>query len=476
MMNDDEQLAQDDEDVARREAKRLERVIQLEAESAAMGEKLKEELYQMYERTARDLRRMVNDFYGRYVSRSKSQGAAGTIETKQVLLYDQAVKHLEAAEIKEWNDSVVLREERIDKETNRAVRERLQAKLKGITCGTSPPRSRFDVLSGHMRMALDQLDVAGAQQMEKAFESLLSNVYAKKISDMKQNDEEQFVDKEIRHDDHLDAEEIAKALSDPWNGTTFSERLTFNMSKLQYHLRETMVQGLIQGKSSSAVVKDLAARMGTSFKQVERIINSESAHFHSEATLLAYRASGVKQYKYVAKLDKRTSTECRELNGQRFDVSDAIIGVNFPPLHPGCRSITVEYDGGAGHDKKSIEKTSIETLTRDEARQTVQNLLNNGEISLSDLESIIPQGVSSTFVKTTSITDGAKYEFLLADGQKAIIRWHSPDPVAASKYPGAASGTRWTAQIKVGNKQLKTDGTWTKNQSLNEVHVPIEGK
>ncbi|MNI61535.1 hypothetical protein D3C73_1168140 [compost metagenome] len=89
---------------------------------------------------------------------------------------------------------------------------------------------------------------------------------------------------------------------------------------------------------------------------------------------------------------------------------------------------------------------------------------------------MIPSGVPNTFVKTSSITNGAKYEFLLADGQKVIIRWHSPDPVAASKYPGAVSGNRWTAQVKIGNKQLKTDGTWTKNQSLNEVHVPIEGK
>ncbi|ERI09031.1 hypothetical protein [Aneurinibacillus aneurinilyticus] len=89
---------------------------------------------------------------------------------------------------------------------------------------------------------------------------------------------------------------------------------------------------------------------------------------------------------------------------------------------------------------------------------------------------MIPSNVSNTFKPTSTIVAGAKYEFTLADGQKAISRWHSPDSVAASKYPGSVSGTRWTAQIKIGNKQLKTDGTWTKNQSLNEVHIPIKGK
>jgi len=86
---------------------------------------------------------------------------------------------------------------------------------------------------------------------------------------------------------------------------------------------------------------------------------------------------------------------------------------------------------------------------------------------------MVPPGVPNTLARTGSVKNGAKYEFVLADGQKAIIRWHSPDPVAASKYPGASSGHRWTAQIKIGNKQLRTDGAWSKKQSLNEVHIPI---
>ncbi|WP_432804084.1 pre-toxin TG domain-containing protein [Bacillus arachidis] len=97
---------------------------------------------------------------------------------------------------------------------------------------------------------------------------------------------------------------------------------------------------------------------------------------------------------------------------------------------------------------------------------------------LSTKERLIAAGWTTLNVISVgkALLDGAKYQFTLADGQKAIIRWHAPDPVAASKYPGSASGTRWTAQVKIGNKQLKIDGTWTKNQSLNEVHIPIRGK
>ncbi|MBC1729064.1 pre-toxin TG domain-containing protein [Listeria seeligeri] len=128
---------------------------------------------------------------------------------------------------------------------------------------------------------------------------------------------------------------------------------------------------------------------------------------------------------------------------------------------------------GAGTE---IGKYSVETLNRDQARTVVENLLDNGEISLKDLQNMVPEGIPNTFKPTDTIKNGAKYEFQLSDGQKAIIRWHEPDPAAAAKFPNSASGSSWTAQIKIGNKQVTVDGLWTKKQNSNEVHVPIQGR
>ncbi|MBC1488875.1 hypothetical protein HCJ52_07930 [Listeria sp. FSL L7-1485] len=97
-------------------------------------------------------------------------------------------------------------------------------------------------------------------------------------------------------------------------------------------------------------------------------------------------------------------------------------------------------------------------------------------MSLKDLQNMVPEGTPNTFKPTDAIKNGAKYEFQLSDGQKAIIRWHEPDPVAAAKFPNSASGSSWTAQIKIGNKQVTVDGLWTKKQNSNEVHVPIQGR
>ncbi|KYG90771.1 hypothetical protein A0U40_18005 [[Bacillus] sp. KCTC 13219] len=46
-------------------------------------------------------------------------------------------------------------------------------------------------------------------------------------------------------------------------------------------------------------------------------------------------------------MDLRTSDICASLDGKKFDLKKAQAGVNYPPMHPNCRSTTipvVEYD------------------------------------------------------------------------------------------------------------------------------------
>jgi NAD+--asparagine ADP-ribosyltransferase len=44
----------------------------------------------------------------------------------------------------------------------------------------------------------------------------------------------------------------------------------------------------------------------------------------------------------VAVMDSKTSEICREHDEKEYDVSDATVGRNYPPLHPRCRSTTVQ--------------------------------------------------------------------------------------------------------------------------------------
>nr|WP_225445846.1 deaminase domain-containing protein [Paenibacillus arenosi] len=111
-------------------------------------------------------------------------------------------------------------------------------------------------------------------------------------------------------------------------------------------MEKTVSQGWRHGKGSNEISKELSDQMGASFKHIEILVQGESAYFHNEAIRLAYDAVGVKQYEYVAKLDRRTSDTCQSLDGKRFNVSDAQRRINYPPMHPRCRSTTIEVADG----------------------------------------------------------------------------------------------------------------------------------
>ena len=59
-----------------------------------------------------------------------------------------------------------------------------------------------------------------------------------------------------------------------------------------------------------------------------------------EATAMSYVEAGIDEYTYLATLDLKTSEICRRLDGKTFLLSERQEGVNYPPMHPNCRSTT----------------------------------------------------------------------------------------------------------------------------------------
>lgn len=56
---------------------------------------------------------------------------------------------------------------------------------------------------------------------------------------------------------------------------------------------------------------------------------------------MGYKEAGIEKYLFLATLDLKTSEICRKLDLKSFSVSEAEVGVNLPPMHPFCRSVTV---------------------------------------------------------------------------------------------------------------------------------------
>ena len=137
----------------------------------------------------------------------------------------------------------------------------------------------------------------------------------------------------------LDPERLHNLLSENWAGEgNFSSKIWKNKDLLADALDDTLIKGLAKGQSYEQMAKALAERMGSSEKQAYRLIVTESARMDNQALLDQYKAMGVEKFEFLATLDNRTSEICRSMDGLVFNIEDAQIGLNVPPLHPYCRS------------------------------------------------------------------------------------------------------------------------------------------
>lgn len=139
--------------------------------------------------------------------------------------------------------------------------------------------------------------------------------------------------------------EIVKEFERPWSGKNFSERIWKNRAKLKDALEEEIVKMAISGADCTQAIESVAKKMDVSKKAAATLVHTEQAYFSSLGTLKAYNEMGVDEYIYVATLDFRTSDICRDLDHEVFSIKDAQAGVNYPPMHPRCRSTTAPYTG-----------------------------------------------------------------------------------------------------------------------------------
>ena len=148
--------------------------------------------------------------------------------------------------------------------------------------------------------------------------------------------------------------QVLSLIRNPVNGQSFSTRIWNNRNKLANTVNQTLSAGITQGLSNREMAKRIQKDMGSGFKVANTLLRTEVTNSSNQASKIGYENSGiVNEYEYIATLDNRTSAICTSLDGQIFKTSEAITGLNYPPVHVNCRSTT-----GAHFD------TSKEGITR----------------------------------------------------------------------------------------------------------------
>lgn len=120
----------------------------------------------------------------------------------------------------------------------------------------------------------------------------------------------------------------------------WSERLWENISDVQQEVDKTIKDVMLRGRHPDEGVKRLRELTGRSEFEARRLLLTETTRVQSEAQLLSMKEKKTASFIFIAQLDERTTDKCRRMNTEVFDVSDAVIGKNVPPLHQFCRSTT----------------------------------------------------------------------------------------------------------------------------------------
>lgn len=141
----------------------------------------------------------------------------------------------------------------------------------------------------------------------------------------------------------LPEHEISRLQRSNWYGDNYSSRIWNNTQVLADSLKNELLIGLMTGRSTRDIAEIISQRFAVGKNASRRLVRTESAYYHGQMELKNYDEADISQYQFVATLDLRTSTICREHDQLVYKTKEAIVGVNYPPMHPWCRSTTIAY-------------------------------------------------------------------------------------------------------------------------------------
>lgn len=274
-------------------------------------ETIEMELAAYYEQALADIQRDIAALYGRFAKDNKLSMA----EAHRLLTGDEyRVWRMSMEEYLQGIENGSVLSEELD---TLAMRSRI---------------SRLDKLYAETLKALDRL----GRKTEDRMTDFLMDAYkdrfyhgiydvAERTGIMKAN---------VAIDDDT-AQKIAAA---PWSGKSYSQRIWKNDQQLGAVLRTVVSNGLHRGLSAPQMAKMVEDKMHAGLSNARRLVRTEMNYVQNRAAADSIKESGMKYYRFIATMDRRTSSMCRAHDGKVYPINEYRPGGNAPPLHPNCRS------------------------------------------------------------------------------------------------------------------------------------------
>lgn len=286
---------------------------------------VEKELAEQYRKAALAIQDDIAVLYGRFA-------------TDNGLTLKEAKALLTGREFKEWRMSL---------EEYTALSAHDNAILRELNTLAMRPRiSRLEKLHGDILQELYKLGKSTCKSLDTFLGDAYKDNYYKGL---------QEIGKTVGLQNAISAvstKTLEGVLRTPWSGKNYSERIWTNHKRLADTLKDTISAGLHRGLSVPKLSQMVQERMGVGQHEATRLVRTELTYVHNQANLDSLKEGGFKYYKFVATLDKRTSSMCRDRDGEIIPIEDAAAGKSLPPLHPHCRS-TIIGSLGEGKGGKS---------------------------------------------------------------------------------------------------------------------------
>ncbi|MCE5058180.1 minor capsid protein [Mammaliicoccus sciuri] len=331
--------------------RRAERIINEEAKS---DKEVMERVREITSTMIQDIEKEILAFYAKYA-------------TKEGISLEEAKKKIDATDIREFEDRVktYVKNQDFSDEANKLLRQ----------YNTKMYVSREQLL----KRQLEVIMVNGTGKLEKEFYEYLDDATQREIKR-----QSGVLGAAVQ----LRPELVRAIVNSDFQGAKWSERLWSNMDATRKEVERTAAHALTRGRHPREFVPQLKKKLGVSTYAANRLLITETARVQSEAQKLHYQETlgDEAEVEYIAKLDDRTSKTCRHLDGSKIKVKDIVIGVNFPPMHPHCRSTTAPAvsDWRDEFFKKRKGKYSLDKFVEEEPEEEQQQEQSSTEIIFND--------------------------------------------------------------------------------------------
>lgn len=215
--------------------------------------------------------------------------------------------------------------------------------------------SRLEQIQAQIYAKAKQIYPKEELQNTMCYKGVINNSYYKAVYDTQIGTGYDFSFNKI--DNNL----LNTLLNEKWSGKNYSERIWGNTDILADSVSKIVGGALLSGQGIEKTTKQIKDRFNVSKYYAERLVRTETNHFNNEADAMAYEEMGVKEYVFVAMLDSRTSEICQANDNKKYLYKDREVGVNYPPLHPNCRSTTRGYLGEEA--EKQLKRRARNPLT-----------------------------------------------------------------------------------------------------------------